>query len=52
MEAWPCKKSFSPAHEEKLRKDMMEGVCGVVRSGEDLSKRTSEFQTTMKGGLN
>jgi hypothetical protein len=26
-------------------------VCGVVWCGKDLSKRTSEFLTTRKGGL-
>jgi hypothetical protein len=51
MEAWPCKKSFSPAPKEELRKDMMEGVCGVVRSGGGSSKIETEFPTIRKGGL-
>jgi hypothetical protein len=31
VESWPCKKSFSPAPEEELRKDMMEGACNIVK---------------------
>jgi hypothetical protein len=27
MEALPCKKSFSPALEEEMRKDILEGSC-------------------------
>ncbi len=34
MDSWPCKKFFSPAPEEELRKDMMEGMCGVLKGGE------------------
>ncbi len=29
--SWPCKKSLSPAPEEEFRKDMLEGVCNVVK---------------------
>jgi hypothetical protein len=29
MEAWPCKKSFGPAPEEKMRKDMLKGSCNT-----------------------
>ncbi len=50
--AWPCKKSFSPDPEEELRKDMMEGVCGVVRGGGEPDKAGNKFPTTRKGGLN
>jgi hypothetical protein len=34
VDTWPCNKSFSPAPEEELRKDIMEGVCGVLKGGE------------------
>ncbi len=31
VDPWPCKKSFCPAPEEKLRKDMTVGVCNVLK---------------------
>jgi hypothetical protein len=46
--AWPCKKSFSPAPTEEFRKDMREGACCVV-SGEE--KSDPEFPEVRKGGL-
>jgi hypothetical protein len=45
---WPCKKSFSPAPVEEIRKDMREGACCVV-SGEGTAEL--DFPEVKKGGL-
>jgi hypothetical protein len=46
--SWPCKKSFSPAPLEEIRKDMREGVCCVV-GREEVAE--SDFPEVRKGGL-
>jgi hypothetical protein len=46
--SWPCKKSFSPAPLEEIRKDMREGVCCVV-NGEEVAE--PDFPEVKKGGL-
>ncbi len=37
VESWPCKKSFSPAQEEELRKDMIEEACNIVKDVKESS---------------
>jgi hypothetical protein len=43
---WPCKKSFSPAPVEELRKDMREGTCCLV-DGEETTEL--DFPEVKKG---
>jgi hypothetical protein len=45
---WPCRKSFSPAPVEELRKDMREGAC-YVASAE--GPQELEFPEVKRGGL-
>jgi hypothetical protein len=45
---WPCKKSFSPAPAEEIRKDIQEGACCVIKGGEP---QELEFLEVRKGGL-
>jgi hypothetical protein len=45
---WPCKKSFSPAPVEEIRKDMREGAC-CVASGEEVAE--PDFPEVKRGGL-
>jgi hypothetical protein len=45
---WPCKKSFSPAPVEEIRKDMREGACCMVAKEEDAD---ADFPEVKKGGL-
>jgi hypothetical protein len=51
VDSWPFKKSFSPAPEEELRKDMMEGICNVVKGTKDQSSADVHFPSVKKGGL-
>jgi hypothetical protein len=47
---WPCKKSFSPAPKEEFRKDMLEGVCNVVKNYNLFGRRKTTFQKSQKEG--
>jgi hypothetical protein len=51
VESWPCKKSFSPAPEEEFRKDMVEGICNILKSAEEPLSAEVCFPTVRKGGL-
>jgi hypothetical protein len=51
VDAWPFKKSFSPASEEELRKDMMQGVCGVLQGGRKSIEAGDQIPSTRKGGI-
>ncbi len=55
MESWPCKKSFGPAPEEEMRKDMMEGSCNMaveVTTYKDHAREEGpQFPDSSKGGL-
>jgi hypothetical protein len=51
VDPWPCKKSFSPASEEELRKDMMQGVCGVLQGGRKSIESGDQIPSTRKGGI-
>jgi hypothetical protein len=48
---WPCKKSFSPAPEEEFRKDMLQGVCNVVKELQQSPEGEDNFPVAGKGGL-
>jgi hypothetical protein len=48
MDARPCKKSFSPASKEELRKDMMQGVCGVIQGGRKSVETGDQIPSTRK----
>jgi hypothetical protein len=43
MEAWPSKMSFSPAPEEEMGKDMMEGSCNTAVEVTHVKKEEPEF---------
>jgi hypothetical protein len=45
---WPCKKSFSPAPAEEFRKDMLEGVCCVIK---EAAPQEDGFPEVKRGGL-
>jgi hypothetical protein len=51
VDSWPCKKSFSPPPEEKLRKDMMEGVCNVLKGTKGQSTTEVQFPSVKRGGI-
>jgi hypothetical protein len=51
VDAWPFKKSFSPASEEELRKDMMQGVCGILQGGRKSIEAGDQIPSTRKGGI-
>jgi hypothetical protein len=54
MGLWPCKKSFGPAPEEEMRKDMMEGSCNTavgVDHKDSAKDGGLEFPNPSKRGL-
>jgi hypothetical protein len=51
VDAWPCKKTFSPTPEEELRKDMMEGVCEVLQGEKKLPETGDQFPSARRGGI-
>ncbi len=51
MDSWPCKKSFSLAREEEFRKDMMEGVCGILRGRRKQIETCVQLLSIRKEGI-
>jgi hypothetical protein len=49
--AWPCKKSLSPAPAEDFRKDMMEGACCIVKEVVPHGEQEDDFPEVRRGGL-
>jgi hypothetical protein len=49
MQESTCKKSFSPAPAEELRKDMLEGACCLIK---EANPQEHEFPEVKRGGLN